>query len=91
MSVAHVIALAARYTPWKSNCFPQAVTAKVLLGLYDIPNSLFFGVYRDPMEVALKAHAWVAAGRVRVTGGAGFEQFTVVSCFVSPRSLTITI
>lgn len=84
MSIARVIALAARYTPWKSNCFPQAVTAKVLLGLYGIPNSLFLGVSRDSAAVKLKAHAWVAAGRVRVTGKYSFDQFTVVGCFVSP-------
>jgi hypothetical protein len=83
MSVARVIALAARYTPWTSNCFPQAVTAKVLLGFFGIPNSLFLGVSRDSAAEKLKAHAWVAAGRVKVTGGYSFDQFTVVGCFVS--------
>lgn len=90
-SIARVIALAARYTPWTSNCFAQAVAAKVLLGVYSIPNSLFFGVNRERKDVALKAHAWVAAGRVRVTGRIGFDQFTVVGCFVSPRSLAMTV
>lgn len=88
MQVARVIALAARYTPWTSNCFPQAVCAKVMLGLYGIPNSLFFGVKRD--SGTLKAHAWIAAGRVKVTGGIGFDQFVVVGCFVSPRTVALT-
>lgn len=83
LSIARAVAMAARYTPWNSNCFPQAVAAKVMLGLCGVPNNLFLGVTRDPVEVTLKAHAWVAAGRVRVTGGGGFDQFTVVGCFVS--------
>lgn len=90
LSIARVIALAACYTPWNSNCFPQAVAAKVLLGIYGIPNSLFLGVTRNLEEGTLKAHAWVAAGRVRVTGGFSFDQFAVVGCFVSPHFSSIT-
>jgi CBS domain-containing protein len=29
--------------------------------------------------------AWIAAGRVRVTGNESFSQFTVVGCFVAPQ------
>ena len=82
--IGRVVQLAARYTPWDSNCFPQAVAARVLLGLYDIPYALFFGLARDPASSVMQAHAWVAAGKVRVTGGNSFDQFTVVGCFVSP-------
>lgn len=84
LEIGRLVRLAARYTPWKSNCFPQAVTARLLLGLYRIPYTLYFGLAREPAQGEMKAHAWVAAGRVRVTGGAGFRQFTVVGCFVSP-------
>lgn len=83
--IGRLIRLAARYTPWKSNCFPQAVTARVLLGLYGIPYVLYFGLNRDPEAGEMKAHAWVAAGRVPVTGGVAFDQFTVVGCFVAPQ------
>ncbi|MDR5906852.1 lasso peptide biosynthesis B2 protein [Halomonas qiaohouensis] len=81
--IGQAIRLAARYTPWVSNCFPQAVTARLLLGLYGIPYSLYFGVMRDPSTGEFKAHAWVAAGRVAVTGGYGFNLFTVVGCYTS--------
>ncbi len=80
-SIARVISLASRYTPWVSNCFPQAVTARLMLGLYGVPYGLYFGVERDSGK--MKAHAWVAAGRVRVTGGNSFGKFAVVGCFVS--------
>ena len=84
--IGRAVRLAAKYTPWDSNCFPQAIAARVLLGLYGLPYALYFGLMHDPENAAgMKAHAWVAAGRVRVTGGLGFGRFTVVGCFVSPR------
>lgn len=83
--IGRVVQLVARYTPWTSNCFPQAVTARLLLGLFRIPYALYFGLMRDPDSGEFKAHAWVAAGRVPVTGGVSFGQFTVVSCFVAPH------
>jgi hypothetical protein len=84
LSISRVVQMAANYTPWQSNCFPQAVTARILLGLYGVPYSLFFGVNRNAEDAMLVAHAWVAVGRVRVTGGVSVDQFTVVSCFASP-------
>ena len=83
VSIGRVIGMASKYTPWLSNCFPQAVTARILLGIYGVPYCLFFGVSRDPADSGMKAHAWVAAGPVRVTGGASFGQFAVVGCFAS--------
>jgi hypothetical protein len=85
LSIGRAVQLAARFTPWESSCLPQAVTARVLLGLCGVPYSLFFGVARDSDGSNMSAHAWVAAGRVPVTGGASFGQFTVVACFVAPR------
>ncbi|MCL1073821.1 lasso peptide biosynthesis B2 protein [Shewanella dokdonensis] len=70
----------APYTPWESNCFPQAITARFLLGLYGIPGALYFGLCRDAGQI--KAHAWVCSGSVRVTGGYSFNQFTVVGAYL---------
>ncbi|MDX8400839.1 MAG: lasso peptide biosynthesis B2 protein [Gallionellaceae bacterium] len=89
-SIARVIAMASRYTPWESNCFPQAVVARMLLGLYGVPYGLFFGVSRSSKEAEMEAHAWVTAGRVRVSGGEGFEEFTVVGSFISPCVASFT-
>lgn len=83
--IGHVIRVAARHTPWDSNCFPQAVVARLLLGLYRVPYMLCFGLQRDRDTGGLRAHAWVAAGRVDVTGGTSFDQFTVVGMFVHRR------
>jgi len=89
--IGRVVRLTANYTPWDSNCFPQAITARFLMGLYRIPYIFFFGLLRDPTNPSgMKAHAWVAAGPVPVTGGVSFGQFTVVGCFVAP-SLAATL
>jgi len=84
--IGRAVRLTAKYTPWDSNCFPQAIAARLLLGLYRLPYILYFGLMRDPdVAAGMKAHAWVVAGRVQVTGGTSFGRFTVVGCFVSPR------
>jgi hypothetical protein len=83
--IGRVIRMAARYTPWNSNCFPQAIVARLLLGLYRVPYAMYFGLMRDPEVPGLQAHAWVAAGPVDVTGGASFSRFTVVAMFLSPQ------
>ena len=81
--IGSAIRLAARYSFWRSDCFPQALAARFLLGLNRVPYALFMGVRRSDEQDELYAHAWVVSGRVRVTGGAGFSQYTSVGCFVS--------
>ncbi len=76
LQISRLVQGVASYTPWDSNCFPQAITAQILLKIYDIPATLFFGLRKEDTE--LKAHAWVCSGRVRITGGYSFNQFTVV-------------
>ncbi len=73
----------ARFTPWESNCFPQALTAQLLLNCYRIPATLFFGLRREDQEML--AHAWVAAGPVAVCGGRSFHQYAVVGAFTSAK------
>lgn len=80
------VGLAARHTPWRSECYPQALTARILLGLARIPHTVSFGVRRDGDRLA--AHAWVHAGTVTVTGGSGSEWTEVGSYSWSPRNRT---
>jgi hypothetical protein len=84
LKIGRAVRLAANYTPWDSNCFPQAIAARILLGLYRVPYVLYFGLMREPQTSEIKAHAWVAAGRVNVTGGASFDVYSVVGVFASP-------
>lgn len=77
--IGALVRLAARYTPWTSNCFPQALTARLLLSATGLPHSIFLGLRREAGE--LKAHAWVMAGAIPVTGGHCFGSYAVVGCF----------
>lgn len=78
MHIGRVVELAAAYAPWRSDCYPQALTARTFLALRRIPHVVVFGVRRD--GDALIAHAWVHAGDVAVTGGDGRE-YTEVGRF----------
>jgi hypothetical protein len=82
--IGATVRLAARHTPWRSECYPQALTARILLGLARVPHVVSFGVRRD--AGALVAHAWVHVGDVPVTGGTG-QDYTEVGTFSwAPRS-----
>jgi hypothetical protein len=81
--IGQVVRLAARYVPWGANCYPQALAACLLLFLHRVPYCLCFGVARDPQGGRFSAHAWTAAGNVRVVGGESFSRFAVIACFVS--------
>ena len=67
--IGRIVELAAAHAPWRSDCYPQALTARAFLALRRIPHVTSFGVRRD--GDALIAHAWVHAGDVAVTGGNG--------------------
>ena len=83
-AVARAVETAARYAPWQSRCLARAMTARVLLGGAGVPYALFLGVARAD-DADLRAHAWVCAGPVGVTGGRPFGRFAVVGTFV-PRA-----
>lgn len=82
-AVGRAIRVAARLTPWQSNCFPQAITARLILAVHRLPHAVYFGVRKGASKDELLAHAWVACGRSNVTGGHSFGKYTTVGCFVS--------
>ena len=71
LQIGRTIRFAARHAPWRSNCYPQAIVARLMLGLYHLPFILSMGVSRNPDTGEMIAHAWVECGTVRVTGGDG--------------------
>lgn len=77
--MGQLILVASRHTPWRSECYPQALTARTLLGLRRIPHRTTFGLRRDGNGLA--AHVWVRAGDVAVTGGDG-RDYTAVASFL---------
>jgi hypothetical protein len=79
--IAWAIHRVSPYTPWKSNCYPQALTAKILLRQQGIPSTLYLGAAFKADKTGLEAHAWLRCGPLYVTGGRQHEQFGTVGVF----------
>lgn len=80
--IGKTIRISAKYAPWDANCFAQAIVARILLKIYKIPYSIFFGLKPTSNDIGkMDAHAWTTSDRVAVTGGHGFDRFTVVATF----------
>lgn len=79
--MAWAIRCAAPYTLWTSNCFPQAITGKILLRRRGIPSTLYLGAAFTEDKTAMEAHAWLRCGPLYVTGGNGQEKYGVVGVF----------
>lgn len=81
--IGAVINLAAKWTPLGKDCFPKALTARMLLGLHRVPYAMFFGVCRG--AEGIDAHAWVYSGGHCICGGRrSFWEYRVVTVFSTP-------
>jgi hypothetical protein len=77
------VRLAAAHLPFPAFCLQQALAAKFMLRRRRITGALHLGVatHRGSRE-AMRAHAWLDAAGVTVTGGPVPREFTEVACFV---------
>ena len=82
LSIGRAVRMSSTLAPWNANCQAQAISARWLMGLFGLPFAVFYGVAKDPIE-KMKAHAWLCAGPIQVTGGYAFDEFTVVAVFSS--------
>ena len=74
--IGRIVRMAARHTPWTSDCYPQALAAVLMLRLASLPYVVTFGLQRGGQEVDgqsadMLAHCWVTSGDTVVCGGAG--------------------
>lgn len=79
--LAWAIRAVSRRTPWASTCFPQALTALVLLRRRGIASTLYLGAAIRPDRNGMEAHAWLRCGPLYVTGGAGHLRYGIVARF----------
>jgi len=83
------IALAAKYTPWDSNCLTQAMVAKFWCVRLNIPYVLYIGFTKDEEKPSgYASHAWLTAGPVAITGEHSFSSFKVVSSYAAKQLMT---
>jgi hypothetical protein len=80
--VAWALRIAARFTPWKSNCLAQGLAAWRMLKRRGLPSVLYFGVAKDETDQMI-AHAWLRSGDYFVCGGDGSKRYAVTGAFYS--------
>lgn len=70
-----------KYAPWKTECYTQALTGKILLQRRGIVSTLFIGFMKDD-QAEYKGHAWLKANDHFITGyHSQLAQFQVHSYF----------
>jgi len=77
VSIAHAIYLVSRHTPWKSNCFAQALAGHVMLRRRQAASTLYLGVHKE--GETFTAHAWLRNGDLVVSGGGVQERYTTIA------------
>nr|WP_321356422.1 lasso peptide biosynthesis B2 protein [uncultured Draconibacterium sp.] len=82
--IQYSILRASRRSPWRTMCFEQALTARIMLSRRKIKSVIFFGVNIDNENSNKKmtAHAWLICSGFTVTGGKNNEIYTVVGRFL---------
>jgi len=74
-----------RYTPWTSNCFPQAVAGKWMLQRRQIASTIYLGFSKQEAN-DFEGHAWLRCGPLYLTGGQNRHQFVALSTFAEEQS-----
>lgn len=83
LRIGTAIRRASHKSPWRTECFEQALAAKFMLKIRRMKSIVFFGVSKSKQKGNFNAHAWLQCGNHIVTGNKHLEQFTVIACFKS--------
>jgi hypothetical protein len=79
MQVQLSIARASKKSPWRTKCFEQALTARMMLKRRGFATTTYFGVLKN--SDSLEAHAWLKFGEFVVTGWKKMDDYTVIGIF----------
>ena len=75
--ISYTVSAAANNVPWRSDCFPQTIAARMLLKSQGYPSTIHLGVNRVG-EDDLEAHAWLTCGKTVVAGGTDLNRYTEI-------------
>jgi len=75
LRIGRAVLTASRHVPWQAACLPQALAAKLMLGLRGQGSVFHLGAKLDE-NGDLAAHAWLTCDGKIVTGGAGLPGYT---------------
>ena len=73
--VGFAVGAAANNVPWRSDCFPQAIAARMLLKDSGHASTIHLGVEKSG-EGGIAGHAWLTCGDVVVVGGQHLDRYT---------------
>lgn len=69
-----------KYTFWKTECYTQALTAKILLNKKGIPGTVYIG-FNKTEKGEYKGHAWLRSYDRVITGETEENSYTVHSFY----------
>jgi hypothetical protein len=75
--ISYAVNAAAANVPWRSDCFPQTIAARMLLKRFGYGSVIHLGVERVG-DAGLAGHAWLTCGSKVVVGGAELERYTEI-------------
>jgi hypothetical protein len=78
--VGFAVGAAANNVPWRADCFPQAIAARMLLRHRGHASKIHLGVEKSG-EGGIAGHAWLTCGDVVVVGGEDLDRYTEMHCF----------
>lgn len=79
-SLQSAMRLCDKYTFWKTECYTQALTAKILLNSKGLPGTLYIGFRKDE-QGGYGGHAWLRSYNMIITGFKEMEKFQVHSFY----------
>ncbi len=79
-SIQSAIRLCDKYTFWKTECYTQALTAKILLKRKRIPSTVYIGFLKNN-EGTYEGHAWLRSYDMIITGAVEKNLFHVHSFY----------
>jgi hypothetical protein len=79
--VHHAVKRCHQYSFWQTECYTQALTAKIMLQRRKVASTLYKGFYKDA-ACQYKGHAWLIVNNFIVTGNIPkLHQYTIQSYF----------
>lgn len=75
--ISFAVSAAANNVPWRSDCFPQAIAARMLLKRQGYESTIHLGVEKTSPD-AIAGHAWVTCGETVVTGGEKVDRYVEI-------------
>ncbi len=73
--MSYAISAAANNVPWRSDCFPQSIAARLMLRRRGFSSTIHLGVERVG-AADLAGHAWLTCGETVVTGDVDLDRYT---------------